>query len=201
VRRVLLILAVVLLIILVPGGATVVAVKLIAAARGRKAVFDQVRDEFERQLAELRPDLSPDARLAAARIVAAQAVVETGGGVTPAWRQGWNFGNITAGSAWTGSVISAGDLEYRAGQAAPARITQAFRAYPTLGAAVSDFFNVLAWPRYRPARDALFAGDAAGYAKRLRDDDPATAAVEGGYYTAPLADYQSGILAALRSLA
>jgi Sec-independent protein translocase protein TatA len=199
-RRWLVVVLVVLLVVLVPGGATVVAVKLISAARGRRAVFNQVRDELARQLAELRPDLGAAAQLRAASIVAAQAVLETGGGVTPAWVKGWNFGNITAGSTWSGPVIAGGDLEYSP-DGAVKRITQAFRAYASLGEAASDFLRVLAWPRYRPARDALFAGDAELYAKRLRDDDPTTVAIEGGYYTAPLAEYSGGILAALRSLA
>jgi flagellum-specific peptidoglycan hydrolase FlgJ len=201
VRRLWPLVLVVLLLVLVPGGAAVVGVRLVTALRGRRAVFEAVRSEVARQLEELRPDLTAAERDAAARIVAAQAVLETGGGATPAWREGWNFGNVTAGAGWTGPVVQAGDLEYRAGTAEPVRIAQRFRKYGSLGEAVSDFVRVLNWPRYRAAREALMRGDAATYALLLREDDPRTVAVEGGYYTAPLTEYRAGLLALLEKLA
>lgn len=181
-------------VVLIPGGA-IVAVKLVVAAKGRREVFNQVRDEVARQLAELRPDLSDAQRVRAAEILAAQAVHETGGGVTIAWREGWNFGNVTAGSSWGGAIVEGGDKEYDGdGTGEARRIVQRFRKYASLAEAVSDFFRLLNWPRYRAARDLLMAGDAAGYAKRLRDDDPGTAQVEGGYYTASVGSYTAGIL-------
>jgi flagellum-specific peptidoglycan hydrolase FlgJ len=208
-RTVLLVLLVVLLVVVVPGGAVVVATKLIAAARGRRAVFDQVKAEFERQVAPLLASRDPEKAGRVARIVAAQAVVETGGGITKAWQQGWNFGNVRQGSTWKGDLVYAGDkapdvhdVDHDGDRAELVpEVGVAFRKYVSLAAAVEDFLALLNWPRYRPARDALFAEDPALYAERLRNDDPSTAQVEGGYYTAPLAEYRSGILAVLASLA
>lgn len=182
------VLVVVLALVALLSGGVVVAVKV----RGRREVFDAVRRELARQLEELRPDLTAAQRERAASIIAAQAVMETGGGAAVAWREGWNFGNVTAGASWTGPVVQGGDLEYRPGADKPVRIVQRFRKYATLAAAVSDFLVLLSWSRYRPARDALFRGDAEGYARELR---------AGGYYTAPLAEYQAGIAAALVGLA
>jgi flagellum-specific peptidoglycan hydrolase FlgJ len=206
-RRILLLaLLVVALVAFVPFG-TVVAVKVVRAALGKRAVFRDVRAEVARQLGELRPDLTDAQRDAAARIVAAQAVLETGGDA-PAWREGFNFGNVRKGS-WTGPLTYAGDkapdVNDRDGDGDRAELVSetgvAFRRYDSLRSAVADFLTLLGWPRYRPARDALFRGDAAGYVARLRDDDPATAAIEGGYFTAPLVEYQRGVAAALRSYA
>lgn len=178
---------VVLLIIAVPGGAAVVVTQIVS----RKLFFKTIRDEVARQLEELRPDLTPAARLRAGEIVAAQAALETGWGRTPGWKQGWNFGNITAGSSWTGPVVEGGDTE--PSKTDPTKyvpITQRFRKYGSLAEAVSDYFRFLSWTRYQPARDALFAGDEVRFAVKLR---------EGGYYTAPLADYQGGIASALKT--
>lgn len=198
-RSVLPLVLLVVLVLAVLSGGAVVATKLITAARGRRAVFDQVRAEVERQVAPLLASRDPAKAGRVARIVAAQAVVETGGGVTPAWQQGWNFGNVTAGSSWTGPVVGGGDKEYRP-DGSVVTIQQRFRKYPDLAAAVTDFFRVLNWPRYRAAKDALFAENVALYAERLRNDDPTTAQVEGGYYTAPLAEYRAGILSTLEKL-
>jgi flagellum-specific peptidoglycan hydrolase FlgJ len=173
-----------IILVAVPGGALVVVVQL-----DRKRFYNLIRDEVARQLSDLRPDLDDAARTKAAEIVAAQAALETNWGSTPAWKQGWNFGNITAGSSWTGPVVEGGDTEPNAaGVYVP--ITQRFRKYGSLAEAVSNYFTLLSWPGYQPARDALFRGDANGFAAQLR---------QGGYYTAPLADYQGGIASALRT--
>lgn len=168
------------------GGAAIV----ITAARGRREVFAQVRDAAAAFLAAARPDLTDAARLRAGEILGAQAVLETGGGQTRAWREGWNFGNVSRGS-WAGPVIPGGDLEYDAAGNVT-RIGQEWRKYASLAAAVEDLFELLGWARYRPARTALLAGDAAGYVRELR---------AGGYFTAPLGDYLAGVESALRSYA
>lgn len=162
------------------------AVKAVLAARGRREVFAQVRDEVARQLAELRPDLAPSQVMRSAEILAALAVHETGGGVTIAWREGFNFGNVTAGSKWAGEVIAGPDTEPNAA-GEYVRITQAFRKYATLGAAVSDWLlGVLNWRREREEKVAsyLYAGDADGFARALS---------RAGYYTAPVESYARAV--------
>lgn len=174
-----------------PGGAIVAAgvAKVVDAikARGRRPFLEQVGAEVRRELEELRPDLSPDDRARVAAIVAAQAGLETSDGRTVAWREGWNFGNVTAGSSWHGPVVEGGDTEPdAAGVYVP--IVQRFRKYGSIREAVGDFFRLLSWTRYVAARDALMRGDADGYAAALR---------AGGYFTAPLEDYRGGIAARL----
>lgn len=180
-----LIAVVVALVLLVPGGA-IVAVQLVKAARGRREVFDQVSREVSRQLEELRPDLTADQRRRAGELLGGLAVHETGGGVTPAWLQGWNFGNVTAGASWTGSVVVAGDTEPdAAGNYVP--IQARFRKYVDLAAAVSDWLTgVLLWKREREANVAgyLYAGDAAGFARAL---------YAAGYYTAKPDGYAAAV--------
>jgi hypothetical protein len=178
---------------LVTGGA-VVAVKAVLAARGRREVFNQVRDEVARQLAELRPDLSPAQVLRAAEVLAALAVFETGGGVTVAWRQGWNFGNVTAGSAWGRAVIVGPDTEYDAAGNVK-NIAQKFRKYDSLAQAVEDFLpggsiGALDWAREKRegAWERLLAGDAAGFTAALS---------RAGYYTLPEPEYTAGVSSVL----
>jgi hypothetical protein len=178
-----------------PAAVRDVIARLLPGELGRAAFLDLVRDEVQRQLGELRPDLGELELGRAAALLAAQAGFETGYGRSPAWRKGWNGWNVTAGS-WTGPVTVAGDTEPNAA-GDYVRIVARFRAYETLADAVSDMLSLLSWPRYRAARDRLLAGDAAGYAQRLRDDDPATVQREGGFFTAPLAEYRAGLEAAL----
>ena len=172
-----------LLLLLVAAGVLMtIGVGAVIAARGRRQVFEQVKAEVLAQFGDVR----------AADIVAAQAVLETGGGATPAWQKGWNFGNVTAGASWHGPVVEGGDLEYTADGTSSKRIVQRFRAYTDLRAAVADFLALLSWSKYRDALAALSRGDATGYASELR---------KGGYYTAPLAEYQGGIARALADYA
>lgn len=173
-----------LLVLLSTGGAAVVVATV---SSSRKKFLSDLELEVARQLGELRPDLSALTRARAARILAAQAALESGYGSTRAYREGFNFGNVSAGSSWKGATLAGGDLEYGKDGTAK-KITQAWRKYPSLAAAVSDFFSLLSWSRYQPARDRLFALDADGYAAQLR---------AGGYYTAPLAEYQKGLRGAL----
>lgn len=180
---------------LTPGGTLIAAgvAKVIEAvkARGRRPFLAQVGREVARQLEELRPDLSAEKRTRAAAIVAAMAGHETGDGRTVAWREGWNFGNVTAGSTWTGPVIVGPDTEPNA-SGAYVPITQRFRKYGSLAEAASDLITLLSFTRYLAARDALFRGDAEGYAAALR---------AGGYFTAPLDAYAKGIAARLGTAA
>lgn len=181
-------------------GWIILAILVLALSAGGVMVLTRsqflalVGREVKRQLDELRPDLTEAQRVEAAAIVAAQAAHETGFGSTIAWRQGWNFGNLTAGpsSMWRGAVTLGGDLEYTK-DGKIIKITQRFRRYASLGDATSDYLLFLNWPRYRPARDALMRGDAVAFAEKLRNDDPATVQIEGGYYTAPSASYVAAI--------
>lgn len=179
-------LLVVVVVLVVPGGAAVVlVVGRLKRADFLKLVADEVAAQVTPMLAA-RDDQKPR-RVAA--IVAAQAALETNNGATPGWLQGWNFGNITAGTGWTGAVVEGGDTEPDAsGKYVP--IVARFRKYGSLAESVSDFLALLSWSRYRPARDALFAEDVNGYLEKLR---------AGGYYTAPLADYVAGTKAALEA--
>ena len=95
------------------------------------------------------------------RILLAQAAIETGWGRSVV---GNNIFGIKAGSSWTGDTVTTATHEYEDGQYVS--INAAFRAYPSLDAAVRDFVSVVsASPRYRAA---LGAGEDAGaYARGL----------------------------------
>jgi hypothetical protein len=128
----------------------------------------------------------------ARNLLCAHAALECGWGTSFAFRKGLNAFSITAGPHWHGAVVAGGDLEYVAGAkptAKPRAITQLWRVYPTVGAAIEDAWAFLGWPRYKPARDALERGEAAEYVARLHD---------GGYFTLPSAQYYIGIDSCLR---
>lgn len=167
-------------IVLLPGD----AMERVKSWWGSRSEFLRlIGDEVWRQLSELRPDLTDAERRRVAAIVAAQAAHETGYGKSAAWVAGWNFGNLTAGSSWDGATVGGGDRDANGNP-----ITQTFRAYPSLAAAVSDFFDLLSWTHYRAARDALMSGDPNAYATELH---------AAGYYTASISSYRAGIAAAL----
>ncbi len=174
-------LIIVVVAILVLGGGAVVITS-------RNAFLKLIADEVRRQLPS---SLSETKRVLAAKIVAAQAALESGYGRTKAFREGWNFGNVSAGSSWKGPVIGGGDLEYdSAGNMK--KIAQKWRKYDSLASAVYDFMGLLSWSRYAAARDALYQGDALAYVEKLR---------AGGYFTAPAKDYVAGITSALKGFA
>lgn len=167
---------------------------VIVAAATRRGVFEQVKAAVLGELAALRPDLTEYQANAAAEILAAQAVFETGGGATIAWRQGWNFGNVTSGgpTLWSGPVVVGPDTEYDAAGNV-SNIAQQFRRYDSLDAAVHDFLTVvLNWRRERQegALQLLLAGDAEGYGRAL---------YRAGYYTLPPDQYVAGVQAQLDS--
>ena len=161
---------------------------VIIAARTKRGVFDQVKAAMLGELAALRPDLSDEQAREAAEIVAAQAVFETDGGATPAWIQGWNFGNVTTGgpAMWKGAIVVGPDTEYDSSGNVK-NISQQFRKYASLDDAVHDFLTVvLQWYRERQegALSKLLAGDAAGYSNAL---------YRAGYYTLPAPEYLAGV--------
>ena len=174
-----------LVAILALGGGTA-----IVTITTRQGFLRAIGQEVARQLSELRPDLTDEQRNEAGAIIAAQAAFETGYGATIAWRQGWNFGNVTAGSSWTGEIVPGPDTEYDAAGNVT-NITQAFRKYPDLPAAVSDYLvGVLDWKREKAAgsMEALLSGDAGAYVQSL---------ASAGYFTLPVDQYLAGVNAAL----
>lgn len=116
-------------------------------------------------------------------ILLAQAAYETEWGKTAAAR-GHNYWNLSAGSSWKGEIIPGPDTEPD-GKGGWRNITQAWRAYPSDQAAISDLVdNWLTWSRYSAARAALFDGDLERYLTALR---------AGGYFTQDLPTYLAGV--------
>jgi len=136
--------------------------------------------------------------VAARHILDAQAALESGWGTASAFRRGLNFGNVThhEGDGWHGDswVEPGADWEYyldARGVRQRRRISQCWRIYPTLSAAIEDHYALLGWPRYIAARRALLLGDAAGFCHELGPD---AGRGRGGYYTLDEATYRAGLL-------
>jgi flagellar protein FlgJ len=102
------------------------------------------------------------------RILLAQAALETGWGRSAV---GNNVFGIKASASWQGSQVTTMTHEVEAGQIVPRQA--AFRAYPSLEAAVQDYVALIAnSPRYKAAIGA--GEDATAYARGL---------AAGGYAT------------------
>jgi flagellar protein FlgJ len=120
------------------------------------------------------------------RVILAQAALETGWGErmarTPDGRPSHNLFGIKA-HGWGGAVTTVPTLEFRDG--ALQREVAQFRAYPSPAEAFDDYLRFLTDnPRYR---QALAAGDAAGFARGLQ---------AAGYATDPgYADKILGVMA------
>lgn len=143
--------------------------------------------------------LSPEAR----QIAVAQACFESGYGQSRVARLGHNYWNLTRIKSDTRPIIEGGDTEYdEQGRVKPIR--QRFRAYTSDAEGIADYLHFLSVnDRYKAAYAALLAGNCPEYVRRLREDDPATPEPEGGFFTLPLAQYQSvmaGCLAIVRSV-
>ena len=179
----------IVLLFLLPG-AGIVAVTLTIKSRADfvKAMKDAVKRWLLANEKTLEND--PARRDTVASIVAAQAALECGYGSTKAFKEGWNFGNVAKGSSWKGPTIQGGDKEYSKDGSEVKNITQQWRKYDSLDHAVADFFKVIGpKSRYAEAYNSLLDGDYNLYAYYLRNPVDG----KGGYYTAPLADYQGGI--------
>jgi len=95
------------------------------------------------------------------RTLLAQAALETGWGRAVV---GNNIFGIKAGSSWTGPAVTTPTHEYENGQLVS--VTDAFRSYPTLDAAVRDFVSIMsASSRYRGALNT--GEDTGAYASAL----------------------------------
>ncbi len=121
------------------------------------------------------------------RVILAQAALETGWGErmarTPDGRPSHNLFGIKA-HGWGGAVTTVPTLEFRDG--ALQREVAQFRAYSSPAEAFDDYLRFLTDnPRYR---QALAAGDAAGFARGLQ---------AAGYATDP--DYADKILGVMAS--
>lgn len=154
------------------------------------------------------PNLSEDSKL----IMLAQAISENGWNVGRAAVNANNFWNITAGPAWSGAVWLDvnGDKSYTVetcqNQGRPmsysdskgkayCKIDQKWRKYPTINAAVVDYWDFLGpnqnRGRYVTARKALEAGNVDLFVSELR---------KAGYYDAPLDDYRKLVFGVFNSL-
>ena len=130
-------------------------------------------------------------------LVCAHAAYESGWGTSFAFRHALNPFNITAGPYWHGGTVvqANGDTEYTPDGKYVGRITQTWRMYPTVDAALEDYWSLLGWPRYLPARDALERGDVEIFAHFLGP----TAGKDwrgnplGGFYTLPEKAYAAGL--------
>lgn len=133
------------------------------------------------QVKRFLPSLKDSAR----RLLLAHAALESGWGTANAYRHGYNFGNITAGSQWKGAkwVDHHGDLVYLP-DGTSRIIDQEWRAYSSLNDALADYWSFLGptqnGGRYVKARHFLEDGDAIRFCLELHDR---------GYYTLPSSEY------------
>lgn len=127
-------------------------------------------------------------------LILAHAAYESGWGKTRQAREARNHFNVSSGSSWRGPTLAGGDTEYRPGETEPRKIVQQWRVYESDAAAIYDYLRLLTARRYRPAREALFQGDAEAFVRSLGPD---RAPAVGGYYTLPTAEYLAGYLAVL----
>lgn len=144
-------------------------------------------------------------------LIAAWAALESGWGKSRQAKLANNIFNVSKGS-WAGPTIPGNDTEFREGQTEAVKITQEWRQYATLTAAVADVLQLISTSRYVNYREAsadLLAGNAT-FATRLGvlDKDPATGktirvdtrADTAGYYTHPRSDYQAKVNLLLREV-
>lgn len=141
--------------------------------------------------------LAQEARL----LLTAQACLESGYGTAKAWKHGFNFGNLTAGSTWHGLVFRDvdGDTAYDKNGKYLGKITQDWRVYPSVQAALADYWQLLGWCRYIRGRVALSLGDLAGFCHWI---GPNAGPGLGEYYTLPEPEYArrlSNALAVVKS--
>lgn len=153
------------------------------------------------------PQLSVSGKL----LMIAHGAQESGWGQKAAAARGTNnIWNITAGSQWKGpvDVQTLGDLSYDVNECEKkglvmvrqkdgglaCRITQTWRKYATVNEAVRDYWDFLGNQNARkflPARNALERGNAVDFAAALG---------AAKYYTLPVAQYTSGLLAVVDSV-
>jgi hypothetical protein len=133
-------------------------------------------------------------------LVTAWGAMESGWGQTRQAKLGYNYWNVSKGS-WTGPTMAGNDTEYSPGSLTPRPITQQWRVYASLDAALTDLLRLLStskYVNYRTAHSMLCAGDAQFVSelglfevvdgKLVRVDDRPNV---GSYYTLPRSKYQA----------
>lgn len=145
-------------------------------------------------------------------LLASWAALESGWGKTRQAKLGWNVYNVSKGS-WTGPVLPGGDTEYKEGEANARTITQMWRQYGNLTAAINDVLNLLRTSRfvnYREAYEDLIRGDER-FATRLGVFERSAGAGSpivrvdtrpnsAGFYTLPRSEYQKHVSALYRDV-
>lgn len=150
------------------------------------------------EITALFPNMSVKSRL----IIVAQAAYESGWGkVGWAAINGNNIFNVTTcqgkssscGDGWTGAYLDQAnaDWSYKP-DGSRVRISQRWRAYPTIRAAIADYWNFINRPQYVGAIGPLMQGDLTGFLAGLR---------AGGYFTLPLTQYTTQMGAVVNTAA
>lgn len=164
------------------------------------------KEEFVRAVMSAAAAADPNLSVQARKLLAAWSALESGWGKTKQAKLANNIFNVSKGS-WTGPTLDGNDTEYTAGSSTAKKITQQWRQYATLEAAIGDLLTLLKASRYanyREAYAALLNGDVT-FATRLgvlekqggtmvRVDNRSDTA---GFYTAPRSEYQAGVNATM----
>lgn len=161
------------------------------------------KEAFVRGIMSAAARVRPNMGVASRGLLAAWAALESNWGKTRQAKLAFNLWNVGKGS-WTGPTLPGGDLEYQPGSSAAKKITQDWRQYATIDAAVADLLNLIEKSRYTNYREGfadLMAGnplfatrlgvldnDANGV--KVRVDNRADTA---GYYTEARSIYQRGV--------
>ena len=152
--------------------------------RAAQAVADDIRSildkaKWAKTMYSAVERVLPDVPVTGRLIIVAQAITESGWTGGKAAKVGFNYWNITAGPSWTGEVFVDvnGDRSYTSSDCARqgkpmnesdkhgtfCRIDQRWRKYPSLDAAILDFWNFLGNKRYTGAQQALLDGSIQQY--------------------------------------
>lgn len=193
---------------------TLKATAVIPAERGEGAslivdtfTLGSTKTDFIRGImsaaAQVDPSLSPTSRL----LLASWGALESGWGKTKQAKQGFNIWNVSASKAWLEAkkpVLPGGDTEYVPGSTTAKKVSQLWRQYDSLPAAVENLLTLLktsSFINYREAYTDLVAGnpqfatrlgvfdrDANGVVRRVD-----TRANTAGFYTLPRSEYQKHV--------
>lgn len=161
------------------------------------------KEAFVRSIMSAAARVRPQMGVASRGLLAAWAGLESNWGKTRQAKLAFNLWNVGKGS-WTGPTLPGGDLEYQPGSSAAKKITQDWRQYASLDAAVADLLNLIEKSRYTNYREAfadLMAGNPT-FATRLGvlDNDANGVKVRvdnradtAGYYTEARSIYQRSV--------
>lgn len=167
------------------------------------------KDDFTRTVMSAGARLSlnfvnPDA---ARLLLTAWGAHESGWGLTRQAERAFNLWNVSAGASWQGKVLEGGDTEYAPGQKGAKRITQQWRVYNSVDAAMLDLLRLLSRSRfvnYREGYEKLSRGekDFATALGVFEHEGDTVVRVENrentaGYYTMPRSDYQKALNACI----